>query len=350
MNVVVEIGHPAHVHMFRHTIHLLQSRGHSVCVCAWDKDLTLTLLDAFGIEHRVIGQARLCSHRHVLTLGLDAVRRLRRETDEFRPDVFLSRISPVSGVVSRLRRRPHIAFGDTDVTHLSNLLGVRLSDLIITPRCFHGDLGKKQMRVNSYKELAYLHPNCFVPDDSVLAVEGLSARERFALVRFIGWGALHDRGQSGFSTAGRLRLVKELSQRGRVVISSETELPSEYERYLFRGPVHLIHHFLRFASVCVTEGGTMATESAVLGTPAICFNSLRTSVQAELQKRYGLVVNYHHTSDEDTAIREAARIMCDDTNQREHWRALAAQVIRDSVDLTPVLVHAVEAAPASCPQ
>lgn len=342
--MIVEVGHPAHVHTFRHTIRKLESRGHSVCVCSWDKDVTLALLDAFGIEHHVIGQGLLSSRRGVLQLGFDAFRQLLRVADGFRPDVFLSRISPVSGAASRLLRRSHVAFGDTDIGHLSNLLGARLADVVLTPRCFRGDLGNRHVRVESYKELAYLHPNCFAPDASILASEGLSVAQPFALVRFVGWGALHDRGQSGFSAAGRLRLLHELSRHGRVLLSSETALPCEFDRYLFRGPLHLVHHFLFFASVCVTEGGTMASESAVLGTPAICLNSLSTSVQTELQERYRLVVNFHYANDEDRAIEEAVRMMTVDETHRTCWRANAARLIRNSVDLTQVLVNTVEAA------
>jgi uncharacterized protein len=350
MNVIVEVGHPAHVHMFRHTIREFEAHGHRVCVCSWDKDVTQMLLDAFGLEHHVIGQGRLSNRRCVVQLGFDAMRRLWLIAEEFHPDVFLSRISPVSGAVSRLLRRPHIAFGDTDVTHLTNLLGARLADVIVTPRCFRSDFGEKHIRVDSYKEMAYLHPKRFRPDASALASERLSVGERFAVVRFIGWGAVHDRKQSGFSTLGKLRLVQELSLHGRVLVSSEIALPSEFDRYLYRGPVHLIHHFLFFASLCVTEGGTMASESAVLGTPSICFNSLRTGVQAELQERYGLVINLHHPSDEDTGIREAARLLSDNAARRSQWRARAAELIQDKVDLTQVLVDTVEAATAKRPQ
>jgi len=33
-----------------------------------------------------------------------------------------------------------------------------------------------------------------------------------------------------------------------------------------RPPLNLVHHFLYYAQVCVTEGATMASECAVLGT------------------------------------------------------------------------------------
>jgi predicted glycosyltransferase len=53
MRVMVDIGHPAHVHFFRNAIRELEKRGHSVKVTARDKDVALRLLEAYGIPYVV---------------------------------------------------------------------------------------------------------------------------------------------------------------------------------------------------------------------------------------------------------------------------------------------------------
>ena len=51
MRILVDINHPAHVHLFKNLIWLLQRRGHHVRVTARQKDVTCDLLDALGIKY-----------------------------------------------------------------------------------------------------------------------------------------------------------------------------------------------------------------------------------------------------------------------------------------------------------
>ena len=38
MRLLIDMGHPAHVHFFKHAIRVLEGRGHEVKVTARDKD------------------------------------------------------------------------------------------------------------------------------------------------------------------------------------------------------------------------------------------------------------------------------------------------------------------------
>lgn len=336
------MGHPAHVHNFRYVIRELQLRGHQVVVCAWDKDVTLGLLQAFGLDYVLLGANRGTGIIGKTFGALKGAWAMQRVARKFRPDVFLSRVSPVSGLVSRLFRKPHVAFADTDFPHLTNTLALPMTDVVVTPQCFRKDLGRKQARIQSYKELAYLHPRYFTPDPAVLASEDLREGDPFSIVRFVSWQAAHDVGQGGFSREGRLRLVRELAHYGRVLVSAEKGIDPELADFAFRGPPHLMHHFLYYASVCVTEGGTMASECAVLGTPAICMNTLRAGLQTELQERYGLVFNYHSKQDEDVAIALAVEVFQQSQANREQWRARAARLVNDHIDMTEYLADVVQ--------
>jgi len=44
MRILVLIGHPAHVHNFRHFISEMEKRGHVLKVLAVEKDISLKLL------------------------------------------------------------------------------------------------------------------------------------------------------------------------------------------------------------------------------------------------------------------------------------------------------------------
>ena len=61
------------------------------------------------------------------------------------------------------------------------------------------DLGRKHIRYNGFHELAYLHPNRFKPDISVLDELKVKEGEKFVILRFVSWNATHDFGQAGLS-------------------------------------------------------------------------------------------------------------------------------------------------------
>ena len=56
MKILFDMGHPAHVHFFKNTIWELEKKGHQVKVTARDKDVTIALLEAYGIAHVVRGE------------------------------------------------------------------------------------------------------------------------------------------------------------------------------------------------------------------------------------------------------------------------------------------------------
>ena len=70
---------------------------------------------------------------------------------------------------------------------------------IITGNYPHPDLGKKQIKVNGYQELLYLHPKKFAPNKSVLSKLGVNENEKYIILRFVSWNASHDYGHKGIS-------------------------------------------------------------------------------------------------------------------------------------------------------
>lgn len=58
------------------------------------------------------------------------------------------------------------------------------------------DLGPRQERLDTYKELFYLHPSVFTPDKQVLRDCGFNPDEKYILVRFVAWNASHDHRQA----------------------------------------------------------------------------------------------------------------------------------------------------------
>ena len=50
MKILIDIGHPAHVHYFRNFIKIMKSRGHKLLVVARDREVVYDLLNYYSIE------------------------------------------------------------------------------------------------------------------------------------------------------------------------------------------------------------------------------------------------------------------------------------------------------------
>ncbi len=347
MRILVEIGHPAHVHHFRNTILGLKSKGHDIKICTTDKDLTLPLLEASGFDHEILGANKSGKLLHKLSLLIKAEYRMLRVAGKFNPDLFISRCSPISAHISRMLGKPHIVFDDTEHASLTQSITLPFTDAICTPSCFKRDYGRKHVRFEGYKELAYLHPDYFKPDPSVLGELGLTERDKFVVVRFVGWQAAHDIGKHGFDMPTKRRLVEELKKYARVFITSESPLPEEFEQYRITVAPEKIHDLLYYATLLIGDSQTMTTEAAVLGTPAIRCNSFVGPDDMgnfiELEQKYDLIYSF---SEPDKAIRKAVDLIRQ-PDLKGKWAVKRKKLLADKIDVTEFMVDFIENYPAS---
>lgn len=293
MRILIDISHPAHVHFFRNAIGRFRDRGAVVKVVSRDKDMTLALLDAYGIEHECLSRAPETKNLAGFAAEmLTHCGRLYRVGRAFHPDVLLQIAGTFIAPVGKLLRRPAVAFYDTEFARLSNTISYPLLTCVCTPECYEGAAGKRQVRYPGYHELAYLHPEEFAPDADRLRPYGLDAGTKYFLLRFVGMAALHDYDEEGFSLDDKRRLVAALAAHGRVFISSEAPLPGDLSPYASPFRVEDIHHVMAFASMVAGESATMASEAAVLGVPALFISKAGRGYTNEEEKRYGLVFNF----------------------------------------------------------
>lgn len=342
MKIMLSVEHPAWAHQFRYVIRGLEKHGHHVKVVAIKKDVDLELLDAFRIPYEIISNS---SGKNTFEKGmifLNTTAKIFRSSLRFKPDVYIGRASPMMAINSFLFRKKHILFEDTEHSRFCLAICKTLSSVIVTSTSFQRDLGEKQMRVDTYKELFYLHPHYFKPDPSVLEVLDLAENDRFVVLRFVAWDSHHDRGQSGLDLDTKRRLIREIGQRARIVISSESPLPEEFEQYRIRTRVDQFHDLLYYASLCITEGSTTASECAVLGTPAIYVNTLHPGSVRELQTKWGLVSCFCDRHISQTQILETAIDLLQKPDLKEEWREKRGRLLADKIDVTQFMVDLVE--------
>jgi predicted glycosyltransferase len=334
MRLLVDILHPGHVHFFRHVIAEMTARGDEVLVTARRKEVAVDLLEAFDIPHVVL------SSQSKGTIGLSAewasrTTRLASTARRFSPDMLLGIMGVSIAPVGRLLRRPALVFYDTEVATQTNRFVYPMASSVITPDCYEAPVRGNHVTYPGYHELAYLHPNRFTPDTGKLGAFGLLLDELYAVVRFVSWESSHDGGEVALSAAQKIALVARLQQHGRIVISSEGRLPPSLETLRLSGPVEDIHHVLAYASLTVGESSTMASESAVLGTPAIHVAQTSRGYVDDLECRYGLVEHFQ-PEDFATALAAAEEVMAHpDPVQAGRARS---RMLADKIDVTSWMI------------
>lgn len=328
------------MYFFRNLISALNDDGHETQILASDYIGTRNLLNELDIDYTLFAEGLESKAKKIYGLPLlllRAIRILRNEP----PDLVFG-FGVYSTFTGALLRKPSIVFTDSEHTPMQLLLQIPLADSIITPSCFRRNLGRNHVRVDSFKELAYLHPGYFEPDAGVLERMDVNQGEDYAILRFNGFYGMHDVGVKGFTLDHKRALVKALSESARVFISSESSIPQDLREYELKIPKSMIHHALYYSRLIVADTGTMVTEAAILGTPAIrlsMFNGRREVGNfRELEERYGLVRNLTNP-DEVTSV---AQGFVTDSTLKSEWRRRAALMISEKTDLTQYLVSFVE--------
>jgi uncharacterized protein len=339
MRILVEVLHPAHVHVFRNAIGVWQKRGDEVLVLSRKKEVANELLAAYGIPFESISELKPGKLSLLTEMVVRDVRMLK-SAQRFKPDVLVGVMGVTIVQVGLLLGRPAVVFYDTENAKLTNGFVYPLAHSVCTPDCYEAPVRGRHVVYPSYHELAYLHPNRFTPDPEVVRRFGVDPSQPFFLVRFVSWQASHDVGEQGFDLAMKQRLIQTLSQYGRVLISSEAELPSELESLRFRAPPEQLHHFIAFAKMLVGESATMASEAAVLGVPAFYIADTGRGYTNDEEKRFGLVFNYKRREAE-AALQKVEELLRD-PELGSKMRAARERLLAERIDLTGWMVNYID--------
>jgi uncharacterized protein len=343
MRVLFDITHPAQVHFFKNLIALLQEQGHPVLVTTRRKDVTVELLTALGIPHQCISRKKPGLWGGISELAVRDFR-LWRIARRFRPDAMMARLGISVSRVGAVMGVPRIIFDDTEMATSQLAISIPFATKVCTGIGYLKDWGRKQVRFHGFPVLAYLAPRYFTPDRQPLRQAGLDCDRPYMVLRTVAWGATHDKGLHGPGQEQMLQYARQLARHGRVVISTEGPLPAALEEYRNPVPVEHLHGLLAYASLVLGEGGTMAQEAAVLGTPSIFASPLRPGALVAMERDYHLL-RLVNTMAEGVALAEE---MLAQPDLRAQWTQRRAALLAECIDVTEFmyrqLVETVEAA------
>jgi len=312
---------------------------------ATEKDISKYLLNHYQIEYTLLIKPGAGLYSRMKAMIVNTIRCIYFIRNN-KIDIMVSRVSPYLSVAGFLLRKPHIALADTESSGIYNKLFCQFVSAILTPKSFKKILRSDQIRFDGNIELFYLHPNRFVPDKNILKLLGLDNEEPYVVMRFVSWAAYHDKGLTGFTDANKIKAVKDFLRFAKVFISSEKGLPKELEPYCIKVSPEKIHDILANASLFFGESATMASESAVLGIPAIYLNENWVGYIVE-EAEYELLFPFREgIEDQARSIQKGVEILSK-PGFRKRLVIKHKKYLENTIDVTEFLIWFIENYPDS---
>lgn len=273
--LVFDLVHPADYFVFKNVIKNLK-KNYRVVLVAREKDILVNLIKSLKTKYYISTRLK----PGYLNFFLELVKHnliILKIAKENKADAVISFGGWGTVLTSLLTRIKTISFYDTDHAKIINFLEK------LNTRYFHpyNSLINPDPKFKGTKEVSYLHPNYFKANKKNVKKE--FRNKSYFFIRLVSWEASHDKKASGISKENLNAVIEYLSEKGRILISSEKELPKEYQKYSFNDSKDRLHHYLAHAKLCISEGSTTAAEAALLGTPTIYINNLNLNYIDELK-------------------------------------------------------------------
>jgi len=349
MRILFYLGHPAHFHLFKHSMKRLQANGHSIKVVIKTKDILEELLqrEHIGYEN-ILAEGRKDTKFGMLMGVLKRDWRLAKLVGSNRVDMLIGS-EPSVAHAGKLYGIPSLIFVEDDthiIPYFARLTYPFTRNIVSPVSCDIGKWSHKKIEYRGYQKLAYLHPNVFRPDPT--RVDGLNGvRGRIFLLRLSKLSAHHDFGVRGMDKGLLRRVIELLSKHGRVFISAEQHLDPEFEAYRLAIDVRDMHHFLSRCDLFLGDSQSMAVEAAILGTPGIRFSDFagRIGVLEELEHKYGLTCGIKTSQPERlfATLEDLLRM----PNLKDEWQKRRRAMLSEKIDVTAFMVWLIENYPDS---
>ena len=231
MNILIQLSHPAHFHLYKNIAHQLSSHGHTIHILIKSKDILEELLQDAGLPYCNI--QRKAHRKNRLGIAYDTLVRLWRMffyVKRHHIDL-LTGCSVEVAFIGWLTRRHRFNLGEDDAAIIPQLVGLikPFAERYYAPdSCDTGPLEGKTIHYPGYHKLAYLHPNQFTPSKEI-ATQYVDTSHPYFLLRFAKLNAYHDVSGhiKGINADVARQLVSILAPHGNIYITSERPLEAD---------------------------------------------------------------------------------------------------------------------------
>ena len=346
MNILIDIAHPAHVHLIKNTYYELINKGHKVIVTVKDIPSAIQLLNIFeipfiylgGKSDSLIGKAFLQLKFNYLLWQVVVREKINIAFGSSLTIAQLSKYTKVKSII--------LDDDDDDVEPLFVKYAHPAADHILSPACTIRRT-QKMIGYSGYHELAYLHPNRFNPDESVLSEIDVQPGEKYFILRFNAFKAHHDVGVQGLSLENKRQLISLLERHGKVFITTERNIDDEFKPYQLKVSPDKAHSLMYYATMLVGDSQTMTSEAAVLGTPAIRCNTFvrRISYLEEEEFKYNLTYGFLPENSDSLFLK--INELLEMPNIKYEWKNRRDNMLKDKIDVTAFFTWFIENYPQS---
>lgn len=335
MNLLIDIGHPAHVHLFKHVAFAVIANGGRVLFSVREKAENVQLLRAYNLPYTVYGRSASSIFSKIGTY-IAKMLSLSMIVRSFKPHITVSHSSFYLSQISWLFGIPNITLEDTG--NLEQVYSyLPFTSCILTPKSYHRFHGKKHFRYDGFHETAYIHHSLSLSPQNNVVIN-----PRIILIRLVDWNASHDIGHIGLKENTIDSIISSFQNNFEIRILSDRQLPNHLKPFsLSLKPIEL-HEYLLRVKLYIGEGASLATECALLGVPTIYINS-RTAGVISAQYEAGLL--YHFISDQGLISLAHRLLLNPDINFMHRERAML--FLKDKVNLSNFLFWFLNSYPGS---
>ncbi|NMB36521.1 MAG: hypothetical protein GX993_00580 [Bacteroidales bacterium] len=347
--VLIYIGHPAQYHFLKNSICILEENGCDIKVLIKTKDILEQLLNEDEIEYTNIQPTpRGKAHFSILIASIKRTLAVIKEAKRFKADILVGTDSSVAQAAFILRRHSITVLEDDYdiIRNLARLTYPFTSCILVPVECKTGPYTRKRISYNGYMKLAYLHPNYFTPDGSVIRKYGL--HKKYILIRLAQLSAHHDvniKGLTYKSVEDIITLAENFDYR--VYITSEAVIADGLSSYELKIRYNDIHHVLSHASILISDSQSMSMEAAMLGVPSLRFSDFagRISVLEELEHSYGLTFGI--STNNPTKLINKLEELLSISNLKDDFIFRRQKMLADKIDVTAFLTWFIDNYPES---
>jgi len=337
MKVLFVVYHPVDPYIVFETAKKIQDEGGEVLFVIIEKeDIIKTIIDSYGYENIVIGKNKKSNINKALQF-FTITFKLKSIIKKFSPSVVFSTMSPDLSAALMLSKIPLICWSDTEIATFNYKYSHRRIDSILQTESYYKDTPFKNIiEFNGYKELAYLHPNIFKPDESILNELGLTVKDRIVLMRFSALTSIHDIGLESEILSNESKLfnfvekIEKLYDVKVLISMTERELGKRFDKYKLNIHPSKYIHLLSFCTLYFGEGTTTASESGVLGVPWINIQQTKRGYLIDQEKNYGLGFR---TNNMDEAFKKGDEYL-KKYNIKTEWALKKEKLIQDKIDVS----------------
>lgn len=305
MKILFSINHPSQYHMFKNVAKKLVAKENEVIFFIQSRGLIEKLVQSDGFQYKFSSSPKLRSFfkrkygiiiRGMISLIQQEIRILRFCLSH--KVNFLLGTDIAITHVGFLLKIPSLVFSDDDYVFTKPYCNMAypFASYVITPNVVNVHKWKyKNISYLGTQKTAYLHPDFFQPDVSVIEKYNLK-NKRYFLLRLVTFNALHDSlhyVETGISESVLDKLIPMLEAKGQVLISFEGNYNRKYEKYVLNIDPEEIHSILYYADLFICDSQSMHVEAGLLGTPSIRSNKwvvskYKINVIDYLEKEFGM--------------------------------------------------------------